>query len=244
MSTNNTSSPLVPSPPLDDSSAIHFEDPGVSNGDVDWLFRGKAVKKLSKKTNIINVEVQSQLRQAQQKTRIASMPSVLPSSLPQVNAPIHQPVKAQLPLKPSLKVSTPPPPISVPPHPKHHHSVLHHHKSKATEEPLSSPPSTVPAPIPINVPIPAANTSKPRSTSFTKKVSRSMSDSKDKSPLSLKSPLTPKKSLFSSLSSKLKSKSVQQTSAPTHANHKGSTYVAPIPIQQAPDQKPRPLSKI
>ncbi|GMF02065.1 unnamed protein product [Ambrosiozyma monospora] len=68
-----------------------------------------------------------------------------------------------------------------------------------------------------------------------------MSDSKDKSPLGLKSPLTPKKSLFSSISSKLKSKSVQQTSAPTHANHKGSSYVAPIPIQQAPDQKPRPL---
>lgn len=51
----------------EDDYLSNFLDPGVSNGDVDWLFRGREIKKLSKKTNTINTEVQSQLLQAQQK---------------------------------------------------------------------------------------------------------------------------------------------------------------------------------
>ncbi|TID31154.1 hypothetical protein CANINC_000262 [Pichia inconspicua] len=51
----------------EDEFLSNFLDPGVSNGDVDWLFRGREIKKLTKKTNTINTEVQSQLLQAQQK---------------------------------------------------------------------------------------------------------------------------------------------------------------------------------
>lgn len=49
-----------------------FLDPGVSNGDVDWLFRGREIKKLTKRTNTINTEVQSQLLQAQHKALLES----------------------------------------------------------------------------------------------------------------------------------------------------------------------------
>ena len=52
---------------INESFISQFLDPGVSNGDVDWLFRGREVKKLTKHSNTINNEVQSQLLQAQHK---------------------------------------------------------------------------------------------------------------------------------------------------------------------------------
>jgi hypothetical protein len=58
---------------LHDEFSSSFLDPGVSNSDVDWLFRGREVKKLTKRSNTINNEVQSHLLQAQQKALIESM---------------------------------------------------------------------------------------------------------------------------------------------------------------------------
>lgn len=84
-----------------------FVDPGVSNGDVEWLFRGREVKKLTKRSNTINNEVQSQLLHAQQtliaqqkEKEMGSTPVPIPASTPA--APTNE-----LPLKSSLKSNLP-----------------------------------------------------------------------------------------------------------------------------------------
>jgi hypothetical protein len=72
MASLNSASNQNSTAPSDESANQQFRDPGVSNGDVDWLFRGREVKKLTKRSNTINNEVQSQLLQAQQKALIQS----------------------------------------------------------------------------------------------------------------------------------------------------------------------------
>ncbi|QPG74205.1 hypothetical protein FOA43_001529 [Brettanomyces nanus] len=98
-----------------------FDDPGVSNGDVDWLFRGREVKKLKKKVKTVNTDAQSQLEKAQKRAKSRKSSLELSSSsrktspilttksttkpvsplspnlpLPSKNSPLQ-------PLKPSLK---------------------------------------------------------------------------------------------------------------------------------------------
>lgn len=86
-----------------------FVDPGVSNGDVDWLFRGREVKKLTKKSNTINNEVQSQLLHAQQmilaQQKGKEMGS-LTNSVP-IQGNLAKSNSVELPLKSSMKSNLP-----------------------------------------------------------------------------------------------------------------------------------------
>lgn len=107
---------------LKDEFSSSFLDPGVSNTDVDWLFRGREVKKLSKRsTNTISNEVQSHLLHAQQKALIQSMGNDITSdgslidssinlsspvsSTASTTVPVSIPLKNDTPLKSSLKSS-------------------------------------------------------------------------------------------------------------------------------------------
>ncbi|VEU23137.1 DEKNAAC104258 [Brettanomyces naardenensis] len=88
-------SAVLSSTSLEGLLASSFEDPGVSNGDVDWLFRGREVKKLKKKVKVVNTTAQSQLEEAQKraKSRRPSLAQLEPVSPKTVST-----------LKPSLKV--------------------------------------------------------------------------------------------------------------------------------------------
>lgn len=87
----------------------NFIDPGVSNGDVDWLFRGREVKKLNKRSNTINNEVQSQLLHAQQ--MMMAQQAELDTKSEELAVPQPIPVPTSLvqpsdtPLKSSMKSS-------------------------------------------------------------------------------------------------------------------------------------------
>ncbi|KAG7918942.1 hypothetical protein KL905_003953 [Ogataea polymorpha] len=158
-----------------------FESPGVSNGDVDWLFRGKAAKKLSRKSNNISKDVQNQIQQAQLQ---AAQHNHQPLSTENSDGSLSVSPQPVPQLKPSLKTA-----------PSGSSSF-----SDSTAKPSESHVSSGPGSHGRS----GSNRSRSGSlSSFVPRV-RSMSDSKDKSPLST----GPKKqSLFSSLSSKFKSQS-------------------------------------
>ncbi|KAG7895339.1 hypothetical protein KL936_000047 [Ogataea polymorpha] len=158
-----------------------FESPGVSNGDVDWLFRGKAAKKLSRKSNNISKDVQNQIQQAQLQ---AAQHNQQPLSTENSDGSLSVSPQPVPQLKPSLKTA-----------PSGSSSF-----SDSTAKPSESHVSSGPGSHGRS----GSNRSRSGSlSSFVPRV-RSMSDSKDKSPLST----GPKKqSLFSSLSSKFKSQS-------------------------------------
>ncbi|KAG7898562.1 hypothetical protein KL935_004161 [Ogataea polymorpha] len=158
-----------------------FESPGVSNGDVDWLFRGKAAKKLSRKSNNISKDVQNQIQQAQLQ---AAQHNHQPLSTENSDGSLSVSPQPVPQLKPSLKTA---PSGS---------SSFSDSTAKPSESHFSSGPGSHGRS--------GSNRSRSGSlSSFVPRV-RSMSDSKDKSPLST----GPKKqSLFSSLSSKFKSQS-------------------------------------
>ncbi|KAG7878207.1 hypothetical protein KL937_003949 [Ogataea polymorpha] len=158
-----------------------FESPGVSNGDVDWLFRGKAAKKLSRKSNNISKDVQNQIQQAQLQ---AAQHNHQPLSIENSDGSLSVSPQPVPQLKPSLKTA-----------PSGSSSF-----SDSTAKPSESHVSSGPGSHGRS----GSNRSRSGSlSSFVPRV-RSMSDSKDKSPLST----GPKKqSLFSSLSSKFKSQS-------------------------------------
>lgn len=87
----------------------NFIDPGVSNGDVEWLFRGREVKKLTKRSNTINNEVQSQLLHAQQMILAQQKEKKVDSTTDPVPIPASpaQTSSNELPLKSSLKSNLP-----------------------------------------------------------------------------------------------------------------------------------------
>ncbi|KAG7822506.1 hypothetical protein KL909_004194 [Ogataea angusta] len=158
-----------------------FESPGVSNGDVDWLFRGKAAKKLSRKSNNISKDVQNQIQQAQLQAAQHNQQPLSTENSEESRSVSPQPVPQ---LKPSLKTAasgscTP---------------------SESTAKPSESHVSSGPGSLSRS----GSNRSRSGSLSSLVPRVRSMSDSKDKSPVSAG---PRKQSLFSSISSKFKSQS-------------------------------------
>ncbi|KAG7694357.1 hypothetical protein KL951_004235 [Ogataea haglerorum] len=159
-----------------------FESPGVSNGDVDWLFRGKAAKKLSRKSNNISKDVQNQIQQAQLQAAQHNQQSLSTENSDGSRSVSPQPVPQ---LKSSLK--------TVP-----HGSCT---PSDSTTKPSESHGSLSRS---------ASNRSRSGSLSSLVPRVRSMSDSKDKSPVSAG---PRRQSLFSSISSKFKSQSSDTSSS-------------------------------
>ncbi|KAH3667490.1 hypothetical protein OGAPHI_003139 [Ogataea philodendri] len=159
-----------------------FQSPGVSNGDVDWLFRGKAAKKLSRKSNNVSLDVQNQIQQAQlqaaqsqtQQQPAAQDQGEFVSKLPSTSTQ----------LKPSLKTV----------------SAAGADSCKGQDTLACSPTS--------QTGLARSGSTRSRSGSLSNPIRRVLpvSDSKDKSPAV---PTQRRQSLFSSISSKFKSQSSQ-----------------------------------
>lgn len=191
-----TSNIPEPFPGVSQQDSSAFIDPGVSNGDVDWLFRGKEVKKLTKRSNTINNEVQSQLLHAQQKALAHQKEKDLETvSIPNVSAkPIQIEQKARKasadidgPLKSSMKNSLPKLNVDV--------AYTGTSPTSFTEE--SSTPKSRNSSVSLS-------SEKAKTQQADTSVSRSSSVSKSFTRNKIATEAKPKKSIFSSLSAKLK----------------------------------------
>ncbi|ODV87625.1 hypothetical protein CANARDRAFT_27001 [[Candida] arabinofermentans NRRL YB-2248] len=223
-----------------------LEDPGVSNGDVDWLFRGKAVKKLSRKNTLVSHDVKHHLPST------TSSQSTIPEAPTPAASQPSQPIPI---LKPSLKISTNttatqpsafPNPESTPSTPASTlaklipSKVLHSTSPSSSTINSSSP--VVPQPqkretqTTLTTPLSAGAPERPRASSLQSLIprARSLSDAKDK-PVQQ---VTKKSSIFSSLSSKIRGQSTQQTVTPVPRSPSITSSTTQEPVGTTSTNKP------